>query len=157
MSKVNLPDRPKGFYRNWETFCQETVSHLVTSNPDGRLPVILLGAGALLGASGLVALIAANSDYIDEKGKEWGIDALGTLAMSGGGIIGAALGGIGGAMVTRLLSRYADADEVDNFQSKLEQAQQEFETLGQDLDGGFMKKKQHRREVERLFLRLTED
>lgn len=156
MAKHDMPDRPKGFFRDWDTFCQEAISKLVTSSSGGRLPAILLGGGALLGAGGLVALIAANSDYIDEKGKEWGIDDLGTLAMSGGGIIGAALGGIGSALITRLLSRYADAAEVDHFQARLEEARQEFEALRQDVDEGYIKKKHHRREVEQLFKRLVE-
>jgi len=109
----------------------------------------------MLGAGGMVTLIRLNQQLIDQKGREWGIPNLSALALGGGVALGAALGGIGGALLTRILSRNAPQGQVDALQARLAAARREFETLRQDLAANALEPQHHRLAVERLFAELV--
>lgn len=152
---VEWPKRPKGFYEDWTIFCTDALS-LLLEKQEELLAAVLLAGGAVLGASGMYALVKANREAVDAKGREWGIEELGSIALSGGTLLGAAVGGIGGAFLSRTLGRLADKEKVNQLQARLTMARREFEILRQDLKDGMMDDLQHRLAVERLFLELTQ-
>jgi hypothetical protein len=152
---ANWPDRPKGFFEDWTVFCIEALAKLLKEQDD-MLAAVLLAGGAVLGAGGIFALVQANREVIDAKGKEWGIESLGSIALGGGTLLGAAVGTLGGALLNRTLGRHTDRAKVDALQSRLTRARREFEMLRQDAKSGLLDSMQHRLAVERLFLELTQ-
>ena len=147
------PERPDAFYSDWDNFCQEVLSVWVKNKSGGALLAVLLGGGAVLGAGGLATLVAANQDYLDEKGKEWGVNNLSALLLGGGTLLGAVLGGLGGA----LLGKHLDKPESDDLQAQLEDARREYMTLKQDAEADLLPGDIHRLAVEHLFWKLTMD
>ena len=148
------PKRPKGFYDDWTIFCVDALSQMLKEHDD-LLAVVLLAGGAVLGAGSLFALLRANQEFIDAKGKQWGIENLGSIAVGGGTLIGAAVGSIGGALLNRTLSKHADVAKVDALQARLSKARRDFELLRQDLRDGLLDDQHHRLAVERLFMEAT--
>lgn len=121
------------------------------------LPVVLLAGGAALGALSMIRLIEANQEIVDRKGQEWGIEDLSSLAKGGGALLGTALGGAGGALLTRILSRHASAEKVDALSRRLSSTRREYEELPQDFEARRMTRAQHMAAVEYLFWRLEQD
>jgi hypothetical protein len=149
------PRRPKGFYAEWPAFCSEVVSARLKDAPPDVVAALLLAAGAVLGGAGMLALVAANSEAIDSKGREWGIENLSTIVGVGGALVGAAVGGFGIAWLTRMLGRQADPAVVAREQERLVAAKQEFESLAVERTAGRLPVDQHRLAVERLYWTLT--
>lgn len=150
------PERPKGFYEDWTIFCCQALStRLQKGGSDDELAVVLLAAGAILGGTGLVVLVSENKNAIDAKGREWGIGNLSTIAGIGGAVLGATVGGLGVAWLTRTLGRHADTGKVDALQTSLAEARREFEALQRDCAERRLNHPHHRLAVERLFHDLT--
>ncbi len=150
------PERPKGFYEDWTIFCcQAPSTRLQQGGSDDELAVVLLAAGAILGGTGLIFLVSENKKAIDAKGRDWGIDNLSTIAGIGGAVLGATVGGLGVAWLTRTLGRHADTEKVDKLQSRLSEARRVFEALQRDCTEGRLHHQHHRLAVERLFHDLT--
>jgi hypothetical protein len=149
------PERPKTFFEDWTVFCTEALAKLLKEQDD-MLAAVLLAGGAVLGAGGIFALVQANREVIEAKGKEWGLEGLGSIALGGGTLLGAAVGSLSGALLTRTLGRHADRAKVDALQARLSRARREFEALRQDVASGILDSVQHRLAVERLFLELTQ-
>lgn len=150
--------RPEGFLTNWEVFCQSLVSRKLSQlrpQDDRQIAALLLATGAVLGAGGLAVLMQRHLPLIDEKGKQWGIDGLGTLALGSGVAVGAALGGMGAALLLRVLGRFADPKQVNILQATLSTARRQFEEINQERAAGRMTDEQHRLAVERLYWSLT--
>ncbi len=117
---------------------------------------VVTAAGAILGGTGLIALVAANREVINAKGRKWGIDNLSTIAGVGGAVLGATVlgatvGGLGVAWLTRTLGRHADTKKVDALQERLSKARREFDTLHSERGRGRMSVVNHKLAVERLF------
>ena len=156
-STAPIGPRPSGFYRNWPVFCREILStHLRSNrNSDTAVATVILAGGAVLGATGLVALVQANKEAIAAKGKEWGVENLAAWLTGGGALVGALLGGFGGSLATRLLSKHAGDEQVTGMQGKLTHARREFEELKRDADSHRITRVEHRSAVEHLFWRAT--
>lgn len=151
------PQRPDGFYRDWTTFCIEALGTALRNEQEGDwLPVVLLAGGGALGAAGMMRLVEANSEIVDRKGEEWGIQDLSTVAKGGSFLLGAALGGASGILLTRILNRHTDKESVDTYGHRLGLARREYEELLQDLDAGIVGNEQHKAAVEHLFWRLQQ-
>jgi hypothetical protein len=142
--------RPRGFYDDWSTFCEEALGGLIKGRQEG-MEVVLLTAAAVLGGSGLTALLLANRETLDAKGREWGVPNLTTLMSVGSVVLGAGVM----AMVTRALSRRADTAKVDALQERLAAARREFEALRNDRKKGGVDAKRHEAAVEKLFAGLV--
>lgn len=149
------PTRPKGFYSSWQTFCAEIVSARMRNAPSDVIAALLLAAGAVLGAGGVVAIVAANAEAIDQKGREWGVDKLSAIIGVGGGLVGAAVGGLGVAWLTRTLGGRTDRAKVEAEEALLVRAKQEFEGLLAERASGHLTPTQLKLAVERLFWSLT--
>lgn len=150
--------RPDGFLTDWSVFCQMLISTKLTLlglQDDRELATLLLAAGAVLGASGMMALVQKHHTLIDEKGKQWGIKDLGSLALGGGALVGAALGSMGAGLLSRILGRFADPQQVNVLQATLSTARRQFEEINQDLAAGRITTTQHRLAIERLYWSLT--
>lgn len=151
------PERPQGFYEDWTVFCCQVLSERLRQGGDGDdVAAVLLAAGAILGGAGLLFLVSENKSAIDAKGREWGIPNLSTIAGIGGAVVGATVGGLGVAWLTRTLGRHADTEKVDALQSRLSNARREFEALQRDCAEGRLDHQHHRLAVERLFIELTD-
>jgi hypothetical protein len=149
------PQRPDGFYSDWTTFCIEALGTSLRNEQEGDwLPVVLLAGGGALGAAGMMQLVEANSDIVDRKGKEWGVNDLSAIAKGGSFLLGAALGGAGGMLLMRILNRHTDKESVDAYGHRLGLARREYEELLQDLTAGILAKEHHKAAVEYLFWRL---
>lgn len=151
-------ERPAGFLTDWSIFCQALISTKLSRlrpQDERELATLLLAAGAVLGASGLIALVQRHRALIDEKGKQWGITDLGSLALGGGAVVGAALGGMGAGLLLRILSRFADPQQVNVLQASLATARRQFEEINQDRTAGRITATQHRLAIERLYWSLT--
>jgi hypothetical protein len=152
------PKRPKGFYDDWTMFCCQALSARLQHEDGGDdLAVVLLAGGAILGGLGMITIVAANQNAIDAKGKEWGIEKLSTIAGVGSAMLGATVGGLGVAWLTRTLGRHADVAKVDALQARLATARREFESLKTERSEGRLNVDHHRAAVERLFMALTEE
>lgn len=148
------PERPEGFYRDWDVFSRTLIGSVISRTGEqaadsSRLASLLLASGAGLGAAGMVALVEANREAIERRGQEWGIPNLARLLQG----VGAAFGGFGGAMLTRMLSRQAKSEVVESIQDRLATIRRDFEGLVQDLEDGLHNKWNHRAAVEMLFMR----
>ncbi len=154
----NWEQRPQGFLTNWNIFCQEFISKklsLLKPQDDHELATLLLVAGAVLGAGGLMALVQSHLPLINEKGKQWGIADLGSIALGGSAALGAALGGVGVTLLLRILGRFADPKKVNILQATLSTARRQFEEINQDRAAGRITAEQHRLAIERLYWMLT--
>jgi hypothetical protein len=150
------PRRPDRFYRDWTTFCIEALGTALRKEQGDWLPVVLLAGGGALGAAGMMRLVEANSEIVDRKGEEWGIHDLSTVAKGGSFLLGAALGGAGGMLLTRILNRHTNKESVDAYGHRLGLARREYEELRQDLEAGILGNAQHKAAVEHLFWRLQQ-
>ena len=151
--------RPNGFFRDWRVFASEALSEIVRRE-GGRgdvLATTLLAGGALLGSAAVAAVVQANQPAIDRKGKEWGVPHLSALVVGTGGLIGALAGGMGGAMVSRLLGRYTTDKAVRALEDRLAGARREYAELRQARAAGLLDEPGHRDAVELLFARLVAD
>jgi hypothetical protein len=149
------PARPKGFYSSWQVFCSEVVAARLHDAPSDVAAALLLAAGAVLGGTGMLAIVAANAEAIDKKGKEWGIEKLSSIVGVGGALVGAAVGGLGVAWLTRTLGGRTDSAKVEREQAQLVRAKQEFEMLLAERTAGRLSLDHLKLAVERLFLSLT--
>jgi hypothetical protein len=150
------PERPKAFYEDWTIFCCQALSERLRQGGDAdELATILLAAGAILGGAGLLVLVGENKEAIDAKGREWGVPNLSTIAGIGGAVVGATVGGLGVAWLTRTLGRHADTEKVNTLQSRLAETRREFETLQRDCAEERLEHQHHKLAVERLFHELT--
>jgi hypothetical protein len=148
--------RPEGFYEEWPVFCREALAGMLSqsNSTDEILAAVLLAGGAVLGAGGLAAFVEKNRKAIDLKGKEWGIPGLSDLLVGGGAVLGALLGGLGGAMVARMLTGFTNETTVNALQARLTAARREFEELKRDRAAGRLSQAEHRSAVEYLYGRL---
>lgn len=149
------PGFPRSFYDDWAVFCRQALSTMLRGSVDGSPAEVLLAGGAILGVAGMVALISANRETLDQKGKDWGLEDLAKL--TGIGVLGAAVGGLGIAWLTRTLGRHADTAKVDALQTHLSTVRREFEALRQDRHKGRLDPEKHQLAVERLFYELTRE
>lgn len=149
------PDRPKGFYKDWNTFCVTALSELVREQED-LFAVALLAGGAVLGASGMVALAKANQEFFDRKGQELGIPNLGAIAVGGGAALGAAMGSVGGYLINKTLGRGVDKERLAATQARLTAARREFDLLQQDRRNDLLTDQHLRLAVERLYNEVLE-
>jgi len=155
-SPPGWPKRPDGFYTDWETFCTEALTTRMRSSERSAVPTILLAAGASLGATVLVTLARANREVLAELGEEWGIKALPELLTGGGALLGAALGSLGGAMLSRVLSAHADEASVEKLQLSIAAARREFHELNGLRAAGRLDPHRHMAAIEVLFGTLAQ-
>jgi hypothetical protein len=148
---------PRSFYDDWAVFCRQALSTMLRGSVGGSPAEVLLAGGAILGVAGMLALISANRETLDQKGKDWGIEDLAKLTGIGGAVLGAAVGGLGIAWLTRTLGRHADTAKVDALQTRLSTVRREFEALRQDRHKGRLDPQKHQLAVERLFYELTRE
>ncbi|MEZ4436074.1 MAG: hypothetical protein R3F65_27065 [bacterium] len=146
--------RPAGFYEEWGVFARTLLSALIQRTgedaPDGkRVASLLLASGAAMGAAGMVAVIEANREAIERRGRSWGIPSLAPILQG----VGAALGGFGGAMVTRLLTRQTQPEVVKSLQDRLAAVRRDYEEALRDRREGLFNEWTHRNAVEMLFAR----
>jgi len=146
------PERADGFYDEWEAFSRSLLDALIASAPEGvdsgdRVASLLLAGGAGLGATGMLALIESNRAAIERRGEEWGIPGLATMLKG----VGAALGGFGGAMITRTLTRKARPEVVESLQQRLAAVRREFEDVQRDRRDGQLNTWTHMAAVELLY------
>ena len=152
------PTRPEGFYSDWTVFCTEVFrDFLRQQRADDWVAVVLLAGGAALGAAGLFALIEANSEIIDEKGEEWGIENLSSYTQGSGVLVGAAIGGAGALLLMRILGAHADREAVDKLSRELRNARREYEELRQDKQADLMTHAQYKAAIEHLYWRLQQE
>lgn len=149
------PAWPEGFYTDWTVFSTEALSERMRSGDKSAVPTILLAAGASLGATALVALAKSNRKALTDLGEEWGIKSLPELVIGGGALLGAALGGFGGAMISRLLSSYSDEAAVEGLQAELAAAERAFTELNELRVAGRIASERHEAAVEMLFRQLA--
>ena len=150
------PDaRPAGFYSNWETFCTHALTARLRASESAAVPTVLLAGGASLGATVLVSLAQANREALAELGQRWGIASLPELITGGGALVGAALGGFGGAILSRVLSAHADEASVEALQVIIAAARREFNELKRLRAAGALDAHNHRAAVEGLFETLA--
>lgn len=145
-----LPERPDGFYEDWDVFCAQVLSVRLEAGGDDAA-VVLLAGGAILGSAGLLHLVVAHKAAIDRKGREWGIPNLSAIAGVGAGVLTAAAGGLTIAWLTRTLGRHADTRQVDGLQARLSSARREFDTLAEHRRAARLPVGFHRAAVDRLF------
>jgi hypothetical protein len=146
------PKRPKGFYTDSGTFCREVLSARLKDASADSMSVLLLAGGAALGGAGLAALIKANAEVIDSRGRDWGIDKLSTYVGVGSALVGTA---VGLGLLTRTLARKAPGEAVERERTRLIDGKHEFERLAGERDRGTLSAEHHRLAVERLFWVLT--
>lgn len=143
------------FYSDWTVFSTEALSARMGAGDKSAVPTILLAAGASLGATALVALAESNRPVLEEPGEERGVSALPALVIGGGALLGAALGGFGGAMISRLLGSYANEASVERLQTEISIAEREFADLQELLHSQEISTERHRASVEVLFGHLS--
>ena len=147
MSDAQRKDTPE--QAEFRAYCQEWLANNHPGRPPVRLPQ---GALELSDPDALAWLQAWQKSAYDagligcDYPKEVG----------GGGMTDWGCHGFGGAMLTRLLSRHADSDVVDDLQAQLANARAEFEELLRDRQDGILNEWAHRAAVELLFVRLRE-
>ena len=156
MSDTTWPDRPGGFYSEWPVFAAEGLSQIVRSG-GGRqtMAAALVSASALLGSAALVEVVRRNRAEIEGRATELGMPQLFPLLLGGSAVVGGAAGGLGAALVQRMLSRATTETLVTNLSDRLTRARRDFEELQQDVQGGHLDSHVHRAAVEVLFMRVT--
>lgn len=157
MTKRLSASRPRYFYSNWDVLCGEVLATILGPEETRNEPLagVLVVGGALLGASGLAALVRSNIGAVNRKGKEWGIDNLAELVTSGGAVLGGILGLFGGNYVAQVLGKYVDESKLQALQNDLSRARRDFEEFKRDVVAKRISKQEQRSAVEHLFWKLT--
>jgi len=155
------PSRSQGFYENWTVFgTQAIVARIRTrSGKETReqgVAALLLASGAVLGAAGLTTIVQACKGEIDKLGQEWGISNLSTWLTGAAALVGAVLGGVGLSAFSSVLRQRAKENDVQQWEKRLLQARREFTELLHAKKSGRISDALHRRAVDALFSRLTQ-
>src|SRR5579859_2252703 len=102
---ASWPPRQKGFYTEWDVFSKEAIAARLKVAPSDILAALVLASGAVLGGATMLKIVTDNADAIDRRGREWGIPKLATAIGVGGGIVAAAIGGVGAAWLSGTLAQ----------------------------------------------------